>query len=144
MGLKVELKPGERMIIGDSVVTNDDQRTRLVIEGDAPILREKDILSADAADTPCKKIYLMVQLMYLARDPSQHHEFYFNMVRDVLAAAPSTRPYFDRINNHILTGMLYKALKETQRLIGYEKELLEHAKGGPNLLQDRAGDGEPA
>ena len=144
MGLKVELKPGERMIIGDSVVTNDDQRTRLVIEGDAPILREKDILTADAADTPCKKIYLMVQLMYLARDPSRQHELYFNMVRDVLTATPSTRPYFDRINNHILTGMLYKALKETQRLIGYEKELLEHAKGGPNLLPDRAGDGEPA
>ena len=144
MGLKVELKAGERIIIGDSVVTNDDQRTRLVIEGDAPILREKDILSADAADTPCKKIYLIVQLMYLARDPSRHHELYFNMVRDVLAAAPSTRPYLDRINNHILTGMLYKALKETQRLIGYEKELLEHAKGGANLQQDRAGDGEPA
>ena len=31
MGLKVELKPGERIIIGDSVITNDDQRTRLVL-----------------------------------------------------------------------------------------------------------------
>jgi flagellar protein FlbT len=45
MGLKVELKPGERIIIGDYVITNDDQRTRLVIEGEAPILREKDILT---------------------------------------------------------------------------------------------------
>jgi flagellar protein FlbT len=138
VGLKVELKPGERVIIGDAVITNDDQRTRLVIEGEAPILREKDILTVEAADTPCKKIYLVVQLMYLARDPTPHHALYFQLVRDVLTAAPSTRSYFDRINNHILTGMLYKALKETQRLIEYERELFEHAQGRADLQQDRA------
>jgi flagellar protein FlbT len=124
MGLKVELKPGERIIIGDSVVTNDDQRTRLVIEGDAPILREKDIMTVEAADTPCKKIYLVVQLMYLSRDPKTHHELYFTLMKETLTAAPSTGPYFDRINNQILTGNIYKALKETQALIEYEKELL--------------------
>ena len=144
MGLKVELKPGERIIIGDSVVTNDDQRTRLVIEGEAPILREKDILTVDAADTPCKKIYLLVQLMYLSYDPARHHETYFRLVKEVLAAAPSTAEYLDRINNHILTGMLYKALKETQRLIEYEKKLFEHAQGSQGLRQDRTGDGESA
>ena len=35
MALKVELKPGEKIIIGDCVVTNHDQRTRLMIEGQA-------------------------------------------------------------------------------------------------------------
>lgn len=144
MGLKVELKPGERIIVGDSVVTNDDQRTRLVIEGEAPILREKDILTVEAADTPCKKIYLVVQLMYLARDPAPHHELYFKLVREVLAAAPSTRPYFDNINNNILTGMLYKALKETQRLLEYERELLDHADHDPGLREKRAGNGKSA
>ena len=54
MALKVELKPGERIIIGDCVVTNDDQRTRLLIEGSAPILREKDIMTPDRADTPAQ------------------------------------------------------------------------------------------
>lgn len=127
MGLKVELKPGERIIIGDSVVTNDDQRTRLVIEGEAPILREKDIMTVDAADSPCKKIYLLVQLMYLSRDPTPHHELYFTLMKETLAAAPSTKPHFDRINNQILTGNLYKALKETAALIDYEKELLANA-----------------
>jgi flagellar biosynthesis repressor protein FlbT len=144
MGLKVELKPGERIIIGDSVITNDDQRTRLVIEGEAPILREKDILTVESADTPCKKIYLVVQLMYLARDPAAHYELYFKLVREVLEAAPSTRVHFDQINNHILTNNLYKALKETQRLIEYEKELLEHAVSNPGLRENSAGNGKPA
>jgi flagellar protein FlbT len=127
MGLKVELKPGERIILGESIVTNGDQRTRLVIEGEAPILREKDIMTSETADTPCKRVYLLVQLMYLSRDPKQHHETYFKLVKEIIAAAPSTSVYFDRINNQILTGNNYKALKESQALIEYEKELLANA-----------------
>lgn len=124
MALKVELKPGERFILGDSVITNDDQRTRLFIEGTTPILREKDILRIDEADTPCKKIYLVVQMMYLSPDPRQHHEMYFDLVKQVLEAAPSTRAYIDDVNSKILTGEMYKALKAARKLIGYEGELL--------------------
>src|SRR6202008_1467537 len=61
MALKIELKPFERIIIGESLITNSDQRTRFVIEGNAPILREKDVLTAETADTPVKRIYLCVQ-----------------------------------------------------------------------------------
>ncbi|MFZ3033474.1 MAG: flagellar biosynthesis repressor FlbT [Parvibaculum sp.] len=128
MALKVELKPGERFILGDSVITNDDQRTRLFIEGDAPILREKDILRLDDADTPCKKIYLMVQMMYLSPDPTPHHDLYFSLVKDVLEAAPSTAEMIDDINNKILTGDMYKALKQTRKLIEYERELMGNVK----------------
>ena len=138
MGLKVELKAGERIIIGDSVITNDDQRTRLVIEGEAPILREKDILTVEHADTPCKKIYLVVQLMYLSRDPKTHHELYFTLMKETLGAAPSTKAYFERINNQILTGNIYKALKETQRLIEYERELFEYAEGSASVCANSA------
>jgi flagellar protein FlbT len=101
MALKVELKPGERVIIGDCVVTNDDQRTRLLIEGAAPILREKDIMTLDRANSPAKRIYLAVQMMYTSRDPRAHHEVYFALVRDIVQAAPSTWPYIEIINNHI-------------------------------------------
>ena len=52
MGLKVELKAGERFILGDCLVTNGNQRTRLLIEGDTPILREKDIMTAAQANKP--------------------------------------------------------------------------------------------
>ncbi|MEQ8282827.1 MAG: flagellar biosynthesis repressor FlbT [Parvibaculum sp.] len=128
MALKVELKPGERFILGDSVITNDDQRTRLFIEGDAPILREKDILRAADADTPCKRVYLLVQMMYLSPDPRPHHEIYFQIVKDVAEAAPSTRPHLDAINSKILTGEMYKALKEARKLIEYERGLLENVK----------------
>jgi len=128
MPLKVEIKPGERIIIGDSIITNDGHRARLFIEGDAPILREKDIMRPDDADTPCKKIYLLIQMMYLADDPRQHHELYFQMINDVQTAAPSTMPQIEAINNLLLTGVYYKALKAANQLIAYEKDLMDNAK----------------
>ena len=97
MSLKVELKPGERIIIGDCVVTNTDQRTRLLIDGQVPILREKDILTSKLADSPAKRIYLAVQLMYTTRDPTAHHQVYFQLVRDIPRAAPSTWPFIETI-----------------------------------------------
>ena len=64
MALKVELKPHEQIIIGACVITNTDQRARLLIEGEKiPILREKDIMTPARADTPAKLVYLAVQLM---------------------------------------------------------------------------------
>jgi flagellar biosynthesis repressor protein FlbT len=129
MALKVELKPHERIIIGACVVTNTDQRARLLIDGDRiPILREKDILTPESADTPAKLIYLAVQLMYLSPDPMAHHPTYFSLVRDILTAMPSAWPFIEGINNHILNGDLYHALKESKKLIGHEEKLLESAR----------------
>lgn len=130
MALKVEIKPGERIIIGGSVVTNNGHRARLQIEGEAPILREKDVMRPEDADTPCKRIYLVVQMMYLADDPKEHFDLYFDLIRDVLRAAPSTAPQIDKVNAQILSGSYYKALKEAAQLIAYEKELMEHATRG--------------
>ncbi|GAK44749.1 flagellar FlbT family protein [Tepidicaulis marinus] len=130
MALKVELKPGERIILGESVITNDSQRTRLFIEGTAPILREKDIMRVEEADSPCKKIYLIVQMMYLAADPSKHHDLYFELMKDVSEAAPSMVPLIDAVNNRILTGEMYKALKEARKLVDYEQELIANVKSG--------------
>ena len=134
MSLKVELKPGERIIIGDCVVTNGGNRTRFLIDGAVAILREKDILTAALADTPAKRIYLAVQLMYTSRDPRAHHETYFSLMRDLIQAAPSAGPHRS-INNHILAGEMYKALKAAGGLIAYEKELLDHATGRQNVRQ---------
>ncbi len=133
MALKVELKPGERIILGECLITNSDRRTRLMIEGTMPILRERDILTPKTADTPAKRIYLAVQLMYTARDPRTQHETYFALVRELTQAAPSTWAYIEAINNEILTGNLYKALKEARKLIAYEQELLDNAKRVPSL-----------
>ncbi|MFD2646577.1 flagellar biosynthesis repressor FlbT [Devosia albogilva] len=137
MALKVELKPGEKLLLGNCIVTNGDQRTRLFIDGNSPILREKDILTPDTADTPAKRIYLAVQLMYIEEDVAALREQYFALVNDFVEAVPSSLGLIDRINNDILTGSLYKALKSARELIAYEQDLLDHAaSGGRSLPSD--------
>lgn len=124
MALIIDLKPHERIIIGNALVTNDAARARLHIEGDAAILREKDIMRETDAVSPCKRIYFTVQLMYLSQNPKSIHEVYFQQIRDIQAAAPSTAEYFMKINDHILAGNYYKALKEARNLIDYEQRLI--------------------
>ena len=126
MALKVELKPHERIIIGNCVITNTEQRARLLINGDnVPILREKDILKPEMADTPAKLIYLAVQLMYISPDARANHGTYFNLIGDLVTAVPSVWPIIEAINNQILNGDLYQALKECKKLVAYEGELLD-------------------
>lgn len=127
MSLKVELKPGERLLVGNCIITNSDQRTRLFIDGKAPILREKDILSTESADSPAKRIYFAVQLMYIGEDTETLRKDYFSLINDIVRAAPSTIPLVDQINNEILTGALYKALKVAKKLIQYEQDILANA-----------------
>lgn len=137
MTLKVELKPGERIIIGESMITNDDQRTRLYIEGNAPILREKDILTVDSANTPAKRIYLAVQLMYLSREVTKFQDNYFSLIQDIMQAAPSTIPFVTRISNHIIADQLYKALKEARALIDHEKKIFDSLKPTPAAAEQK-------
>jgi flagellar protein FlbT len=135
MALKVELKPGERILIGECVLTNGSQRARFVINGQVPVLREKDIITAEQADSPAKRIYLAVLLMYTARDPRPHHDTYFALVRDIVQAAPSTLPQIEIINNQILTGEMYKALKQAKQLVTYEQELIRNEECRAGLRQ---------
>jgi flagellar protein FlbT len=125
MPLRVELKPFERIVIGQSVITNSDTRTTFLIDGDAPILREKDILTAETANTPVKRVYLCVQMMYLQNDIPAYQDLYLGFIKELLEAVPSFRETIETTSNLILSGQLYKALRELRPLIKREEELLQ-------------------
>lgn len=128
MALKLSLKPQEKVIIGGAVITNGNTTCNLLIENNVPILREKDILTEEQADTFCKKIYLVVQLMYLSEEINlELTDHYTRLVSELLAAAPSMNDLISGISGYILNGKYYQALKLAQQLIQYEEELLTHA-----------------
>lgn len=128
MPLKIELKPGERLIVGNALITNDKERVKLFIEGNVPILREKYVLTEKEADTPCKKVYYVLQEMYLAKDPKVLHPEYFSRINEIVQAAPSFAPAIDELNKDILGGDYYAALKHMMTIIEKEAELLAMAK----------------
>lgn len=125
MALVIDLKPQEKILIGEAVVSNSSQRTRLHIAGDAPIIRQKDIMQEENTDTPCKKVYFLVQCMYISRDPKDYHKGYFDLVNEIQAAAPTCAIFFMQINEHIINGTYYKAMKIAKELIKHEQELIE-------------------
>ncbi|MDD2316494.1 MAG: flagellar biosynthesis repressor FlbT [Desulfobacterales bacterium] len=129
MPLKITLKPYEKFILGRAVITNGDAKSVFVVENEVPILREKDILSLEAADTPCKKIYFAIQLMYVDnKNLPEHHKTFWELVKDVVEAAPSTKPILHDISENILNERYYQALKLTKKLIGYEREIINHVR----------------
>ena len=131
MALKITLKPHERMVIGGAVLTNANSAScDLVIENKTPILRQKDILSEETANSPCRRIYYAIQLMYIDEpNIAAYHKAYWDLVRDLVHAAPSTVALVDSINEHILQRRYYQALKLTKRLIEYEQEAIQHVSG---------------
>jgi flagellar protein FlbT len=122
--LRVELKPFERIVIGETVLVNSGTRTSFLIDGDAPILREKDTVTPENANTPVKRLYLCVQTMYLKNDIPRYRIAYQGFLRDLRETSPGDRLAIDAINGHVVAGTLYKALKEIRKLTKREEGLL--------------------
>ena len=125
MPLKLDLRPHEKVFLGGAVIVNGDSRCQLAILNDVPVLREKDILKEADADSPCKRIYLAVQLMYMdTPNLPRYHQYYWEQVRAVIEVAPSTTELIGRISESVLDGHYYQALKTARELIRYEQELV--------------------
>ena len=129
MALKIALKPQEKLIISGAVITNGAGRSDFIVENSVPILRHKDIMSINDADSPCKKIYFAIQLMYVdGKNMAEHHRAYWELVKDVAAAAPSQKPLLQEISENILQDRHYQALKLTKKLIAYEQEVINRVR----------------
>jgi len=128
MPLQLTLKPGERVILAGAVIQNGPTVAHLQIENQVPLLRQKDILTEADATTPCRRIYLVVQLMYIGEGlTTELTQVYWDLVRDVLVAAPSTNDLISQMSTYILDSNFYPALKVAKKLIAYEEELIKHA-----------------
>ena len=122
MPLRVELKPFERIIIGETVIVNSGSRTSFLIDGEAPSLREKDTVTAENANTPVKRLYFCIQMMYLKNDIPKYRSSYLGCIKDLRDSMPGARDMIEIINNHVSAGALYKALKEIRKLMKVEEE----------------------
>jgi len=129
MPLKITLKPYERLIIGGAVIANGSAATHLTVENNVPILRQKDIMSLKSADSPCRRIYFAIQLMYVdGKDLPEQHRIYWELINDVIEAAPSTEELIAEISDLVLKKEYYRALKLTKRLMEYEREATKHVR----------------
>lgn len=130
MPLKIELKPHESIIIGDALITNDNDRIRFYIDGNVPILREKFILREKDANTPAKRVYFIVQQMYLSKGSKQLQELFVEYIRDLKAAAPSLHPFIAPVAEAMIVGDYYAAIKDAAKLVEQEDKVFGAALKG--------------
>jgi len=128
MALKITLKPNEKMITGGAVITNGSQTSSFIIENKVPVLRQPDIINEEGANTPCRRIYLAIQLMYIDMGSRAiHYAAYWDLAQDLVKAAPSMVGFVDEISEYIQSDKYYRALKLAKKMIDYEHELLSRA-----------------
>lgn len=132
MPLKLTLKANEKIIIGGAVVRNGSRHAELTIENNVPILRQKDIMTEGDANSPARRVYFIIQLLYIdVENRTAYLGPLQQLLDDIATAAPSSRALVDGIRQHVENGHLYQALKVAHQLIDYETELISHAVTKP-------------
>ena len=125
MGLRLTLKPFERLIINGAAIRNGDRPVSFLIENQCKFLRESEIMHESGADTGCKKLCVTLHVLYLAEVPAAAIELFYAQARDLLAMEPSYAPYLSKIQNEVEAEQYYKAVKLGRELIAYERNFLD-------------------
>ena len=138
MALKLSLKPGEKFVLNGAVVQNGDRRGVLLLQNKASVLREKDIMQADDAITPARRIYFAVMMMYLDEaSAGRYYDEFARRLTEFMGAIGNPDVLTDCVNisKHAMAREYYKSLMLCRKLIEYEDERLGHvpsslSKGG--------------
>ncbi len=129
MPLKLSLKPGEKFVLNGAVIANGDRRTSLVIQNKACVLREKDILQAEDANTPARRIYFPIMMMYLDNDAPETYYSQFALRMTEFMEAIRDREMLARcvdISKYVMNGDYYNALVKCRSLFEFEQERLKY------------------
>ena len=126
MALKIRLKSDEKVIIGGAVIRNGMRHhADIFVENNVPILRQKDIMTEAGATTPARRLYYLLQLVYIDTDQqAKHLENLLPMIQDIAEAAPSTEKYLIPLREQLSNKEFYHSLKTARQLIEYENILL--------------------
>jgi flagellar protein FlbT len=133
MPLKLSLKPGEKFVLNGAVLTNGDKRISLVIQNKACVLREKDIMQPNEANTPARRIYLPIMMMYLDADASEQYYNDFALRMTEFMGAVQHRETIAtciEISRDVMAGAYYRALMSCRKLFDFEQERLNYDPEG--------------
>jgi flagellar protein FlbT len=131
--LKLSLKPGEKFVLNGAVLQNGDRRASLILQNKASVLREKDILQEEDVNSPARRIYFPVMMMYLDEANAQrYYDEFANRLADFMGVIQNPPVLIDCLNTskHVMAKEYYKALMLARKLIEYEDERLGHVPSG--------------
>ena len=139
MPLKVNIKPGEKFIVNGAVMVAVNKGASLILQNEATILLGKDIMQEEDANTPAKRIYFSILLMYLDdSDRKKYYPMFMRLIEDFMEATTfaEVRKTLLHIVQDVNATKYYRALKTCKALMNYEAEVLSYSQNrgrGPDL-----------
>jgi flagellar protein FlbT len=137
MPLTIPLPAGAKVIINGAVIQNSGYANiSLTIHNKANILRDKDVLTQDEANTPAKEIYYAIQNAYLFEaNRGEWENIAYAFLDRHLAAVPEAVEIIKHIRDLIQESKLYNGLRASRRLIALEAgeplAVVSHANWSP-------------
>ena len=129
MPLKLSLKPGEKLVLNGAVLQNGDRRGVILLQNKASVLREKDIMQEDEANSPSRRIYFAVMMMYLDEAGAErYHDEFVRRLQEFMGVIRNTDILAECVNisRHVLAREYYRGLMACRKLIEYEDERLKN------------------
>lgn len=133
MALKLSLKPGEKFVLNGAVVQNGDRRGVLVLQNKASVLREKDIMQPSEVNTPAKRIYFPIMMMYLdENEASKFYDEFALRLSEFMGVIQNPAILTECVNcsRHVMNRQYYKALMCARKIVDYEEQRLGNVSTG--------------
>ncbi len=127
-GLVLKLGPFERVLINGAVIENGDRRSKLAImTPGANILRLRDAIHPEEANTPVRRVCYIAQLV-LSGD-ADAGEMRMQLLRGIeqlsqVLTDPDSRRLLGEASSAVLADQHYQALKALRGLLPREERLL--------------------
>ncbi|MGE5475816.1 MAG: flagellar biosynthesis repressor FlbT [Bacteroidales bacterium] len=137
MPLLIDLKPGEKVIINGAVIENVGANTKIRICNDSTLLRQKEIMSDDDANSPASRVYFCLQNAYIFPEKRPHYMALFeHYLAEFLEACPTAQPIGQEVRDEVAKDHLYRALKTSRKLLTHEVNALENLRRTAEQLNE--------
>lgn len=120
MPLKLSLKPKEAVVVNGAVLRNGERRGTILLQNQARVLRQKDVLDPDETRSAEEHLYFAVMQMYLTGQTEG--QLYDQTVMAIAAALNETkkedlRAQIVEISTACAAGQTYQALSLCRKLL---------------------------
>jgi flagellar biosynthesis repressor protein FlbT len=127
MGLRLTLKPGERVILNGCIVRNAGRgRMDLEVENRSDVLRAEEIITQSEARLPVRSVAHAIQHALASRETRDQLVPHILTSLDRIEAAldPVVAPVLRAVRESLGTGDFYAALRKLGPVLDREKRLL--------------------
>ena len=122
--LRISLRDGEALIVNGALLRASG-RTELMVENQVSLLRGREVMAAEEADTPAKQLYFACMMAYVGEDSDAHRDTIIDALRLLMPSIndEEAKAACMAFANHVAVRDYYKGLIQCRALIAHEQAM---------------------